>query len=1295
MSKSAGAVKKRREQSPSSAGMTGEQQSEGLDTVDNLPIETESSLKDEESFDDSKEELGVVQETSENTDDLGLYEDASLESGKADSVPATSSPIGPCPESSVETSKEDLEGTISVQSSSNASEISVVGKTSLQRVRSVPALCSDDNEKQEPDVESTGNFRRACSLRERGSKKLQNLRIATKGKSASDENLKEFERKQKDILGWEEAEARDSQDAQNFEKESFVEGTRGSLPRDLHGVVESGFVKRHSRKFEEGVYIAPELDDEVDLTMPEGMDVECAPVESDKISVEEGHVEDESTPSEEPEPGVVKKHKEGYELKHRESLKRRALLQRGGSGERKSAKQDGDEIESVLDVDADAKLVQAVDGLEDELRSVNVEELVKKVNEDMKKEVCVRRASASKKEQELRAFVQKAGEQMKDALANGEDEISQKENSSVTEKEDSEQFTEVSDIGNIKRKTRVLVFEEDADGLSENSQLTESSSERREPVAPKVDAKNATVNIELVKPSVTQNVNAGVEYSEKSTAVSTETSESSEDTERETGEDTERGQDTEDVPRRGLVKRHTLLIEGKVQPLEQEFQKEANKEEIKEGEPTEDREVGLSLSKRDTGSKVADTDQAERTVGQEENVEVETVEKITSERADMSEVSQQDKTDARSEHDTKNVPQKGLVKRHTLLIEGKLQPLDQELEKNVEKVYGQEFELSVDQDACSSSSKGETSSVASDKDHAEPRVAQSASCGTESTERNISGSAETSELAEDSKNSESEQDTENAPQKGLVKRHTLLIEGKRQPLDQELDKNIEQETVKESQLMVDQKACSSPSKGEESVSTNTEQLDLSVDQGSSAVVKPEETSAAEREATCEISEDRKDVGSENDTEDILQKGLVKRHTLLIEGRLQPSDQELPDKDFEEEDGKEGDLTPTEACSPSSADQEQQQYQIERTNDSTIEQCEEENQDNESVSGLVKREKLRIEERLQTTVVESKQDLEQSMDPDGPAAVDEVEGDCHEADKKEGGDEGEEQIVGEEEQSEVVVDTSSVVRVKEHAQHLEGIIRVKQDVETVKRQTSKDDDTKSSDGAPKFFIVPRSSSDESMDEGNNNTFSGEKLGENRMDVLSDSAVNIALLKAQENLDAEKENRELENKDLVDWDVTNVKQRTQIFEGMRRKGDETNENKSNSLRRHESMPKMIRASEKPAMRRRSVSDVTATFSSGSEREVGYTIVFKNRAVATSSSSSLPRDWSPLECRQRLVGKGESQTKEVFSPEICRKDKLTGNTSVELIKRQDKEHETCVSVKETIQVLDSKNQRNINKY
>ena len=1193
VSKTSAAVRKRREKSTNSADKTDEEpqmalHEENVDTVDNIPINAESSLKHKESSDDSFEELVLHRATLGSKGEL--VECSSLE---ADHVPATSSPIGPDPESTVEPSKEALEGPNYVPSSSRVTEIPVIEKTSLQRVSSDPTLSKDEQKRQATDLESIGNFRRSCSLRERGTRKLQKLN--TKARSASDENLKEFERKKKQILGMDEQPAtNDLQGAKNTGE--------GLLPSDLHGVLESGFVKRYSRKFE-GDDIVPELESSVALMSQEETDVECAP--GDKVTEEE---QDESMPNEEPEPGVVRKHKEGYELKHRETLKRRALLQRGGSDERKSAKQEGDEVKGSLTVDADSESVQTAGELDDELRGVNVVALVKKVNEDMKKEVTVRRISASKKQQELRAYVEKAGEQMKNALCDVEDETLPNDKSTVAVEADSEQVSEGSFTGKIKRNTRVFLLEEDTQDLpSDDWQLT-GTSESRQPVA--------------LKPSVAQNTNARLESA---------------------------GQ-------------QTFVIEGKLQLWDQEeLEQLASNEGAKEGHREVDQEADLSLSKGQTKSADTHKELENRSVSQDESVGTEPAE-ITPGKTGTFELLG-DKKDKQSEQNPENIPQKGLVKRHTLLIEGKLQPLDQEFEKSVERLREQERHISVGQKASSSLLEGEKNSTAFLTERTEVNVVQNMEC----KEKSNSEIANTCELSEDGESTESGHDTDNVPPKGLVKRHTLLIEGKIQPLDQEFEQTFEKETGKETERTDDQDAFASL-KGDRRVVIESQQDGLSVTQDIRTGVESLETSASGAKEPSASSEDIEDKGSEQDTENVLQKGLVKRHTLLIEGRLQPLDQES-DKDVEKEDGKESELVLDKEAVLPVEDQGQLRYQIERTSDSEVEQCAEENRDNESVSGLVKREKLRIEERLQTTLLVGS-DNTVLEDADGEEG-------CQEVDTTEKGGEEIEQIKGEgeEEQSEVAVDTSSVVSVKEQAQHLEGIIRVKS-------QTSKDGDPKASDEAPKFFIVPRACSDENINEGDE---------VNAVEKISDSAVNVALLKAQENLDSEKESIKLDNKDFVDLEVANVKQRRQIFEDIvrdfdkdSRRGDEESENKSNLLRRHESMPKMTRDTEKPALRRRSVSDVTATVSSGSDRGVGYTIVFRNRVDGSSSSSSLPRDWSPLEHRQRQEDTGLT---EVFSPEISRKDKLKKNTGVEFDDRRD----TCQSVKETIQVLDSKNQRN----
>ena len=1212
LSNSAEAAKKRREKSPNSSGETDKQPQmalhvESVDTVDNVPIETESSLEHKESSDDGIEELGVLRSTSESTDEL--IEGASLERSKAEHVPATSSPVGADPELTVEPCKGALREPNYVPPSSCATEIPI--KTSLQRVGSDPTLSNDDQKKKGKDEEPVGNFRRSCSLRERGTRKVQELHA--KARSVSDENLKEFERKKKQILRLEEPGTSDLQGVKNT--------VEGLLPSDLHGVLESGFVKRYSKKFE-GVDDVLELEGSAALTSKEEVDVECAPAEGEKIT-EEG--QEDSMANEEPEPGLVKKHKEGYELKHRESLKRRALLQRGISDERKSAKKEGDEVEGSLAVDAHSESVFTAGELENELRGVNVVALVKKVNEDMKKEVTVRRVSASRKEQDLRAYVEKAGERMKNALVDEEGGTSPKDNDNEI---DSEQISEESFTGKIKRNTLVFVLEEDSEDFPSNDSQSTGTPESRQTVE--------------VKPSVAHNVTASVES----------------------------------------------VIEGKLQPLNQEeLEKGTGDQQAREV----DQEVVLSVSNGKTRNLDAFTEQGNRTIAQGGAEPSE----ITAEKVVTSELLV-DKTAEQSEQNSDNILQKGLVKRHTLLIEGKLQPSDQEIEKTVERPDGQERHFAVDQKASSSLSEGETNSAALHTEQTEVNVVQNMNSGMETKEKSDSKqqtplkhleTANTSELSKDGESIESGHDTDNVPPKGLVKRHTLLIEEKITPLDQVLEKKVEKETGNETERTDDQDACASPLKGDKRAAIDSQQDGLGATQDLRASVEVLETGVS---GAKEPSEDLEDKGSEQDTENVLQKGLVKRHTLLIEERLQPLDQES-DEDVEKDDGKESELVLDKEAVLSVEDQGQLRYQIERTSDSEVEQCADENQDNESVSGLVKREKLRIEERLQTTSVESKQELEQEVVSSDEALLETVDGEegCQEVNTTEKRGEEIEQIKEEEEEeehSEVAVDTSSVVRVKEQAQHLEGIIRVKQDGEKVKIQTSKDGDPKASDEAPKFFIVPREGSDENIDEEDEvNTV--EKISEDKMDVLSDSAVNIALLKAQENLDSEKENLEFDNENFVDWKVANVKQRRQMFEDIvrdydkdSRKGDEESENKSNSLRRHESMPKMTRTTEKLAFRRRSVSDVTATVSSGSNREVGYTIEFRNRVGGSSSSSSLPRDWSPLEHRQ------EQGEKDVFSPEISRKDKLKKN--VEFDDRRD----TCQSVKETIQVLDSKNQRNV---
>ena len=561
LSKSAvGAVQKRKKEEQSNVAV----QQEVTVTQNNFSEECESDSNLKEGALPFEKIASVAEATMVNADNVLTSEGATQEGSDVDIVPAPSPSTALGSNLMVDSGEEEPTGTNSVRGSLKVSEI--VQKSSLQRVSSVPSLTNGDHKGQESDSESTGKFRRSCSLRERGPRKLQLLQNNAKAKSASDENLKGFERKKREILNLEESKNKEC----IGDLSSLGNKPHGSLPRDLDGVVESGFVKRHSRKFEEGVPFVPSvtLSDDAGSAAQEESAVELSKAveESDKITED---AEEQTIQSEEPEPGVVRKHKEGFELKHRESLTRRALLQRGGSEEAKSVNYEGNEMEGVSVADNDSSSLQFQEGEEcRRVHGVNVEALVQKVNEDMKKTVSARRISASKKEQELRVFVQQAGEQMKEALNSVENEpLDASTDSSVFDDAPSE---EISDTGMVESNT----MKDKQELLCKSSSVTGTSTEPRQLVAFKSDSKITNV---------------------AETSVS----------------DTDGGEDVENVLQRGLVKRHTLLIEGKLQQPEHESEKERDSQEEKESAGSDDREMEKELIK----SEVCDTSPEEMCVG--------------------------------------------------------------------------------------------------------------------------------------------------------------------------------------------------------------------------------------------------------------------------------------------------------------------------------------------------------------------------------------------------------------------------------------------------------------------------------------------------------------------------------------------------------------------------------------------------------------------------------------------------------------------------------------------------------
>jgi len=1095
-------------------------QCEGVDTVDNLPRETVSDQKDEETSEVEIKDPAILRVTAEQNSEVSLvtaeaHEDVFTYENDLRETKVDDLPINPISELSKETVVED-------QSNSCVSETPTTGKTALYRVSSVPVLPSDDKTMHKSNVLKT-NFQRSSSLRERGPKRIQYLRDFMEGKAASDENITECDQKEKGTF--------QSQPNDQERQSGAGSNSLGSLPSDLHGLLESGFVKRKSRNFEEGVYdvLSVELDDI--LSLGKEMDREFELGENEKSAA----AEKEEDKSEEPEPGVVKKHKEEYELKHRESLKRGAVLQRGESGDGSSLKRE--RSDGILTGDADGIL--SGDGSETERPcSVNVDALVQKVNEDMKKEVSARRVS--KKERELRALVQLAGE---DGNSNQENE------NSVADSVCNETTEMLAAAGLVK---------ETNEG---SAQLLEDPPISMEAVG--------CAETESTKSDLTSDIllGANVEQALSADGYSSQNV-SAENTCKpaENGEDNVIEQDKEDIPQKGLVKRHTLLIEGKLQPWDQETEKDVQSETEKaEHEQTMQQEVIL------------------RSPSKEQTFSSEGIEQGVAGGVSATLVTESQETEDRAlEEDTQSLPEKGLVKRHTLLIEGRRQALDQALAE-VEIECKQEGESKDCKDHCTKSSE---------------------------------------ELS-----------------RGVALKSMEQVDGD--------DVKITEDIIEQGK-------------------TVPENVD-----------------------TCELLDDKEDMMS---VEDIPQRGLVKRQTLVIEGKLQLGpeqdefavDQESFPSPSTVELRSDEPTGNQDICSFTCEDQEQR-YQPELTSYVLGEVVVEKTEDSETVSGLVRREKERIEKRVKPLMVE---ETNAKREEDS----EEVYNDGTMLEVSEGGEEGrgdaeknedvEGDRVEEKELSDVGVDTSSVVRVRDQTQHLEGIIRVTttpKDGEKVKRQRSKEDLPTTRSESSKIIIVPRSCSDESVHEENQLNMSCNMKME---ETLSDSAVNLALMNAQETL-------ELANETFIDWDGANVKQRTRIFETIMqhisKQSKEDEKDNGNQIRRCGSMPKAIGKAEKYVIRRRSFSDLSETVSSSSGREVGYTIKFSNGQ--SSSSSSLPREWSPL---QRRLEKEKLNTNEVFSPQNCGESESEEKMCIELIDCQDQENDSP-SVKEKVQVLDSKNHRN----
>lgn len=1127
---------------------------EGQEHVYELPIETTA----EKTAEAISTHSGGSQMLTENNIEAFDSTNALLENIDGDSTEAiTSSSTNPTVKSNVFLGETDCSRE--------------TDKTLLHRVHSVPSLRGEKNKQESYTGTTGGNFKRSNSMRERGTKSEERLRVVMERKSASDENVTEF----------------------GLGKKGIIESDANKdLPGELHSVLESGFVKRESKKFEAGVYSTCAAAVQLTEERPEREAVKDGSVCEGTLS--------ESSLGEEPEPGLVKKHKEEYELKHSESLKIGALLQRNNSGERSSMKRE--KCEMLAD-SVSSKAEQAPEG--EQILQPNIDVLIQKVNEDMKKEVSIQRMS----KKGLDLTKKQAGELVEGSLDNNEDG-----------KTDAGHQGSVGGVSIEVRSGGATWDEKTNERLLRDLQSTQTSVEYSETFVTENGNEDSVNETGGQKQERVQQDN--VSGSKEQTDASSK-------------------HEYESISQQGLVKRHTLLIEERVQPIDQMSQKQDDgKGETESGQKVDFEEnfgpVAIAGKARDSTTEVL--------VKEDKNSSLE----VTVRDVDIDELPK-----PAEDSEEKGIPQKGLVKRHTLLIEGKLNPLEQlndsGNEGSKDNEVGQESHLEIVLDLT-----------------AETRASEKESITAEGTHRQ--------ELSHDRQDKGSEEDNESMLHKGLVKRHTLIIEGKLQPLltqeteDGTKDEPLVHETIIQSHLDREARGATEDS---EQTQLSIGQLDI-CDQvkRTPEIGHTGNTEESGREGICGL-----------DTDLPAQKGLVKRHTLLIEGKLPPSDQAAEE---EEEDSqvKEG-VVKQGICGSVN----QQSYHIER--ESKFKSEDKEGNGNElSASGLVKREKMRIEERVNPTaseVIFTRQEVEMETD-DYDTGTKSASGDCETCgdEKENNGDDSMEDQVEEKENEEVGVDTSSVVRVKDHTQHLEGIIRVtttQKDTEKLNQQTFEENFRDSNAEPPKNACVPRSCSDDQIAQ-RTEAGSSEGVLEDRLeDILSESAVNIALLKAQESLD-------LEHESLFDWDVANVKQRTRVFEEIVRHLN--NDNDENQIQRFQSIPRTVHPSDKHPLRRRSFSDVTEIVSSSSGREIGYTIQFSNGE--SSTSSSLPSDWKPLRQRQQSEAWKERKITGALSPEIYQEGGQIHKNTVELIHFGNVEQNDSFNVKEKIQILDSKNGGNI---
>ena len=453
------------------------------------------------------------------------------------------------------------------------------------------------------------------------------------------------------------------------------------VPKEIMEVAESGLVKRRSRNFEERRFNI-EVDIEDDLLNSreeeencEVMETATEPSEEEKlntkvevsVAMEEQQEEQQEAEQEDPKPGLVRKQTQEFEQLYCGGPQAKHAGSKAGILEDEIEDEKVSEDAQVSDLDADGICTQGCDGeagdsverngTESETPAepqdasfpafeVKVEALVKKINDEMKKEVCIRKSTA-KTEHEPCIPVSKEAEEIEESSTDDTGAVREGEHGKDTKKEQtSDASEEVPRPGLVKRNT-LLLEEKARELLALEIERARKLPPKEEPIQTEGEPTRSDASLVPSDSSLESEADR-VECVEVRDAKVSQEEEEEESGEQSTGWLEQNA---------GLVKRHKLMIEGRLQT-------------------------------RDPETKTQSVADEEQVVREEEEMPLEQ-EVLCQSPSDLPSVRDADLKGAPTEPLDGSVEETGinfeagdeaisLVKRHTLLIEERLQSNQEE-----------------------------------------------------------------------------------------------------------------------------------------------------------------------------------------------------------------------------------------------------------------------------------------------------------------------------------------------------------------------------------------------------------------------------------------------------------------------------------------------------------------------------------------------------------------------------------------------------------------------------------------